>query len=95
MRIWRDAREAAKLSEFDVEAQLGGQVQGLELRSKAPGGELMHLKGYCVDHRLLRTGSANFSRSGETRQDNDLVALRGASVCAGFDAKFDRAWARS
>jgi hypothetical protein len=54
----------------------------------------MHLKGYCVDHRLRRTGSANF-RSGETRQDNDLGALRGASVCAGFDAKFDPAWARS
>jgi phosphatidylserine/phosphatidylglycerophosphate/cardiolipin synthase-like enzyme len=48
-----------------------------------------------IDGRLLRTGSANFSRSGETRQDNDLVALRGASVCAGFDAKFDRARARS
>jgi hypothetical protein len=37
----------------------------------------------------------NFSRSGETRQDNDLVALRGAFVCAGFDAKLDRTWARS
>jgi phosphatidylserine/phosphatidylglycerophosphate/cardiolipin synthase-like enzyme len=67
--------------------------QGIELRSNAPGAELMHLKGYCVDHRLLRTGSANFSRSGETRQDNNLVALRGASVCAGFDAKFNRALA--
>jgi hypothetical protein len=32
----------------------------------------MHLKGYCVDHRLLRDGSANFSRSREARQDNDL-----------------------
>jgi phosphatidylserine/phosphatidylglycerophosphate/cardiolipin synthase-like enzyme len=64
---------------MNVEAQLGGRVQGLEIRSSAPGGELMHLKGYCVDHRLFRTGSANFSRSGETRQDNDLVALRGAS----------------
>lgn len=49
----------------------------------------LQLKGYCVDRRLLRIGSANFSRSGETRQDNDLVALRGAPVCAGFDAKFD------
>jgi hypothetical protein len=45
--------------------------------------------------RLLRrsspsgTGSANFSRSGETSQGNDLVASRGASVCAGFEAKFD------
>jgi phosphatidylserine/phosphatidylglycerophosphate/cardiolipin synthase-like enzyme len=94
-RIWRDASEAARLSEFDVEAKLGGRVQGIDFRSNAPGTELMHLKGYCVDHRLLRTGSANFSRSGETRQDNDLVALRGASICAGFDAKFDRAWARS
>ena len=89
VRVWRDASEAARLSEFDVERQLGGRVQGLEIRSSAPGGELtMHLKGYCVDHRLLRTGSANFSRSGETRQDNDLVALRGASVCIGFEAKF-------
>jgi phosphatidylserine/phosphatidylglycerophosphate/cardiolipin synthase-like enzyme len=70
VRVWRDAGEAARLSEFDVTAQVGGQVQGLEIRSKAPGGKLMHLKGYCVDHRLLRTGSANFSRSGETRQDN-------------------------
>jgi phosphatidylserine/phosphatidylglycerophosphate/cardiolipin synthase-like enzyme len=55
----------------------------------------MHLKGYCVDHRLLRTGSANFSWSGQARQDNDLVALRGVSVCIGFDAKFDQARARS
>jgi phosphatidylserine/phosphatidylglycerophosphate/cardiolipin synthase-like enzyme len=52
----------------------------------------MHLKGYCIDNRLLRTGSANFSRSGETRQDNDLVALRAPCVCAAFEAKFDRAW---
>jgi phosphatidylserine/phosphatidylglycerophosphate/cardiolipin synthase-like enzyme len=95
VRIWRDASEAARLSEFDVEAPLGGRVQGIELRSNAPGAELMHLKGYCVDHRLLRTGSANFSRSGETRQDNDLVALRGATVWMGSDAKFDRAWAKS
>jgi phosphatidylserine/phosphatidylglycerophosphate/cardiolipin synthase-like enzyme len=89
VRIWRDASEAARLSEFDVDAPLGGRVQGIELRSNAPGAELMHLKGYCLDHRLLRTGSANCA----TRQDNNLVALRGASVCAGFDAKFNAALA--
>jgi ATP-dependent exoDNAse (exonuclease V) alpha subunit len=60
--------------------------------SAPTGRAAMHLKGYWVDHSLLLSGSANFSRSGKTRQDNDLVALRGASVCAGFDAKFDRAW---
>jgi hypothetical protein len=63
-------------------------VRGLEIRSKAPSGELMHLKGYCVDQRLLRTDLANFSRSGETHQDNGLVRT---SVYAGFDAKYERA----
>ena len=77
-----------------MEAQLGGPVPGVELRSNSPGAELMHLKDYCADHHLLRTGSANFGRSGETRQDNDLVAMRGASACAGFDAEFERAWGR-
>jgi phosphatidylserine/phosphatidylglycerophosphate/cardiolipin synthase-like enzyme len=95
VRVWSDASEAARLSEFDVERQLGGRVQGLEIRSSASGGELMHLKGYCVDHRLLRTGSANFSRSGETRQDNEVVALRGASVCVGCEAKFNLTWPKS
>jgi hypothetical protein len=88
VRIWRDASEAARLSDFDVEARLGGRPKGLEIRSNTPGGEL-------IDHRLLHSGSANFSRSGETRQDNDLVALRGATICAGFDAKLDRAWGNS
>ena len=57
-----------------------------------PAASDLQLKGYCVDCRLLRTGSTNFSQAGETRQDNDLVALRGASVCAAFEAKYQRAW---
>jgi phosphatidylserine/phosphatidylglycerophosphate/cardiolipin synthase-like enzyme len=36
VRIWRDAGEAVRLNEFDVEAQLGGRVEGLGLRSSAP-----------------------------------------------------------
>jgi phosphatidylserine/phosphatidylglycerophosphate/cardiolipin synthase-like enzyme len=92
VRIWRDANMAQKVANFDVEAQLSGPVRGIEIRSNSPGGELMHPKGYCIDNRLLRTGSANFSRSGETRQDNDLVALRGPTICAAFEAKFERAW---
>ncbi|HEY3620921.1 MAG TPA: hypothetical protein VGL12_00705 [Roseiarcus sp.] len=61
VRVWRDAGEAARLSEFDVEAQLGGRIEGLDIRSNSPGGELMHLKGYGFDQRLLRTDSANFT----------------------------------
>ncbi|MBS1815567.1 MAG: phosphatidylserine synthase [Acidobacteria bacterium] len=36
---------------------------------------LMHLKSYCVDGAFVRSGSANFSPTGEKRQDNDLVIL--------------------
>jgi hypothetical protein len=52
---------------------------------KCSRGELMRLKRYCIDNRLLPTVSANFSRSGETRQDNDLVAPHAPSVCAAFE----------
>jgi phosphatidylserine/phosphatidylglycerophosphate/cardiolipin synthase-like enzyme len=55
-------------------------------------GELMHLKSYCVDGRLLRTGAANFSASGEKRQDNDLIIVRGDGVCAKFAADFAAMW---
>jgi hypothetical protein len=58
VRIWRDANMAERVGDVDVEAQLGSRIEGLDIRSNSPGGELMDLKGYCVDHR--RTGSANF-----------------------------------
>jgi len=91
VRVWREA------DEFTPAPPLAGALTALADKSGAlvrfkPPGELMHLKGYCVDGGALRTGSANFSRSGETRQDNDLVILRGPGICAGFEAKFDQSW---
>jgi phosphatidylserine/phosphatidylglycerophosphate/cardiolipin synthase-like enzyme len=91
VRLWRDAEMAAELSVPDVVSLLANDHPGLEVRDK-PRGELMHLKGFCIDGRVLRTGSANFSRSGETRQDNDLVLVRSSAACAKFEAKFAKAW---
>lgn len=56
------------------------------------GGPFMHLKGYAIDGVLLRTGSANFSTSGENAQDNDLIVIRDAGAAARFDAHFERMW---
>ena len=39
------------------------------------GGPFMHLKAYAIDGEALRTGSANFSTSGERQQDNDLIVI--------------------
>ncbi len=56
------------------------------------GGPYMHLKAYSIDGQVLRTGSANFSTSGEHQQDNDLVIIRDAGAAAKFDAHFERMW---
>jgi phosphatidylserine/phosphatidylglycerophosphate/cardiolipin synthase-like enzyme len=56
------------------------------------GGPLMHLKAYEIDGATLRTGSANFTVSGETAQDNDLVVLRDPDAAARFEAHFERMW---
>ena len=56
------------------------------------GGPFMHLKAYSIDGAVLRTGSANFSTSGENAQDNDLVVIRDAGAATKFDAHFERMW---
>jgi phosphatidylserine/phosphatidylglycerophosphate/cardiolipin synthase-like enzyme len=56
------------------------------------GGPFMHLKAYEIDGEMLRSGSANFSTSGENSQDNDLIVIRDATAAAKFDAHFEHMW---
>ncbi len=63
----------------------------IEVRIK-PKGEIMHLKAYAVDGKTVRLGSANFSRSGETRQDNELAIIRSAAEAQKFEAAFAAIW---
>ena len=55
----------------------------------------MHLKSYQVDGRVLRSGSANFSVSGEVYQDNDLIVIDSPQAAARFRETFERLWARA
>ncbi|WP_442753589.1 phospholipase D-like domain-containing protein [Methylocystis sp. JAN1] len=66
----------------------------IDVRLKARNRDLMHLKSYQVDGRTLRTGSANFSVSGEAYQDNDLIVIESAQAAARFRETFERLWAR-
>jgi len=66
----------------------------VELRRKGRGRDLMHLKSYQVDGRTLRTGSANFSASGEEFQDNDVIVIDSPAAVERFEDAFERLWAR-
>jgi phosphatidylserine/phosphatidylglycerophosphate/cardiolipin synthase-like enzyme len=68
-------------------------LDGAEVRIKGSS-VLAHLKAYEVDGRILRTGSANFSPSGEDRQDNDLVIIASPAAATSFRTKFDQMWRR-
>lgn len=66
----------------------------VEARYKAQSDEMMHLKAFQVDGRLLRTGSTNFSYSGARRQDNDIVVIESSRAAGAFLAAFDGLWSR-
>ena len=70
------------------------RTTGIETRVKMGGRDLMHLKAYQIDGRVLRTGSSNFSFSGARRQDNDLIVIESADAVAQFARQFDYLWTR-
>ena len=55
----------------------------------------MHLKTACVDHRMLRDGSANWSPSGEKSQDNNSRFTSNPGEIKKFDRVFEAMWSRS
>ena len=55
--------------------------------------DLMHLKEFS-DGRIVREGSANWSPSGEKRQDNSIIVLSDAPSVEGFESKFNDMWER-
>lgn len=67
----------------------------IEIRRKGRSRDLMHLKSYQVDGRVLRSGSANFSVSGGEFQDNDLILIESPAAVEKFEDTFERLWARS
>jgi phosphatidylserine/phosphatidylglycerophosphate/cardiolipin synthase-like enzyme len=55
----------------------------------------MHLKVACIDGRLLRTGSANWSPSGEKREGDDADYSTDPNAIERFERDFETLWNRS
>jgi phosphatidylserine/phosphatidylglycerophosphate/cardiolipin synthase-like enzyme len=90
VRVYLDGEDTGRGASIEDIAD----APNLDVRRKARGRDLMHLKSYQVDGRVLRSGSANFSVSGEVYQDNDLVVIDSPQAAARFRETFERLWAR-
>ena len=62
------------------------------VKQKKTAKPIMHLKSYCIDGRVFRTGSANFTASGLKQQDNDLMLFEDPRLCSDFAINFDQVW---
>ncbi|MFY9627463.1 MAG: phospholipase D-like domain-containing protein [Methylocystis sp.] len=92
VRVYLDGEQMAH-SESAVSAI--SATPNVELRQKRRSRDLMHLKSYVVDRRVLRSGSANFSVSAEDYQDNDLIVIESPDLAKNFEENFERLWSRA
>jgi phosphatidylserine/phosphatidylglycerophosphate/cardiolipin synthase-like enzyme len=90
VRVYLDGEETGRQSAIFSAAD----ARNFDVRLKGRSRDLMHLKSYQVDGRTLRTGSANFSVSGEVYQDNDLIVIESPQAATRFRETFERLWAR-
>jgi phosphatidylserine/phosphatidylglycerophosphate/cardiolipin synthase-like enzyme len=91
IRVYRDANP--RNPRGAVAEALAALAASPNVAIKAKGSRTyMHLKSYCIDGKVFRSGAANFSASGLKHQDNDLTLARGENACAAFDANFKILW---
>jgi phosphatidylserine/phosphatidylglycerophosphate/cardiolipin synthase-like enzyme len=96
IRVYRDAEQYAQEQSRAAGRPTTSSIlraAGVEVRVKSER-DLMHLKSYEVDDSFLRTGSANWSRSGLTYQDNDVVYIQLPQAVKAFESDFEAMWSR-
>jgi phosphatidylserine/phosphatidylglycerophosphate/cardiolipin synthase-like enzyme len=93
VRIYRDAQQYGQESRRDpyVARKLATE-QNISIRVKHSS-DLMHLKEWS-DGSRLREGSANWSPSGEKRQDNSAAVFNNKQASQAFERKFQDMWDR-
>jgi phosphatidylserine/phosphatidylglycerophosphate/cardiolipin synthase-like enzyme len=94
IRLYLDAEQFRRIAAANVNMVALVNQPNVSARIKAEQNDMMHMKSFAVDGRWLRTGSANFSWSGERRQDNDILVIDSPEAAREFSRNFDLIWAR-
>ena len=93
VRVYRDREQLQQEGRGSVTTTSILLAAGIEVRVKGAR-DLMHLKSYAIDGRMLRTGSANWSPTGLKRQDNDVRYEASPEAVERFERKFEEMWDR-
>jgi phosphatidylserine/phosphatidylglycerophosphate/cardiolipin synthase-like enzyme len=93
VRVYRDSGQLEQERQRGLSTTELLLATGVQVKVKTSR-DLMHLKSYAIDGVLLRTGSANWSRTGLKRQDNDVRYDVNPELTGLFEARFDEMWER-
>ena len=101
IRIYRDheqwdseERNAEKYRDQSTTQMFQGEPN-IHVRIKESGRrDLMHLKAYAIDSKLLRDGSANWSAAGLKVQDNNAHFTNDPAQIKAYEAAFEEMWTR-
>lgn len=52
----------------------------------------MHLKVTIADSKIATTGSYNYTKSAEQKNDEVFVTLNDPKIASGFEKEFNRMW---
>jgi len=87
VRIILDAESAQ--NEYSLHQDL--RNYGISLKVENWGGT-EHIKAFSVDNYIVVLGSQNFTSSGNTSSDENVLYIQNRPMAAAFDSAFDTAW---
>ena len=101
IRIYRDhdqweseERNAEKYRDQSTTQMFRGEAN-IHVRIKQSGRrDLMHMKAYAIDGKLLRDGSANWSAAGLKVQDNNAHFTNDPAQIKAYGSAFEEMWNR-
>lgn len=84
--------ERNEISEYSEYWRLKGA--GVPVRNDT-NSYLMHNKVMIVDSEIVVTGSYNWSRSAEERNDENIIIIRSRRIAEEYEKAFEKIWAKS
>ena len=86
-------------TESQIKSNQGGEYDtfaraGLDVRQDGIDG-LMHHKVFVIDEQIVITGSYNFSRSAEERNDENILVIYNTDIAQEFLKEFERVQAQT